>query len=469
MAEKTKTNEAKISIKVMADKVNKRVVYAEADHTFVDILFSFVTLPMGTIVRLLRKHDDKKFEALGSLNNLYQSLKDFPENYLETEECKYILLNPRSRAYDHCRYLKVNIDDTEPFNYFECEGCCKLLPRSLSTCNKVNCVRCGKLMKKEVGYEKSDDLYSGTSVFASDIATFIVTDDLCILPYTSATSIQLLTDYGVTRKSDLEEINLDMDSEKVLCVLKMALSLESVLTCLVFQTTHSVRDLLIPSKTVTLHLSCYSRKEYKHLDSEMRLEISLQKSTGKLLFAEAKHYFVEFLFGFLSIPLGTVIGHLIEGGSISCMNNILKSISEMRVNIIDCILNSKEACIYLRSGAILLEPHIGQQYLSENRLFHLEGTGFHYDRSELQDPGIGGSFLRQCGMFTVTDDLIIKPSSSFSTMKVLNDLQVPFDDVEKRDIRIGLPEGRKILKACLTSCSTLTDSLEHELKNKSEQ
>ncbi|KAF5789072.1 hypothetical protein HanXRQr2_Chr09g0366551 [Helianthus annuus] len=50
----------------------KRVVCAEADHSFVDILFSFMTLPVGTIVKMLGKHPDAKFEALGSLNNLYQ-------------------------------------------------------------------------------------------------------------------------------------------------------------------------------------------------------------------------------------------------------------------------------------------------------------------------------------------------------------------------------------------------------------
>ncbi|KAJ0540825.1 hypothetical protein HanRHA438_Chr09g0377631 [Helianthus annuus] len=40
--------------------------------SFVDILFSFMTLPVGTIVKMLGKHPDAKFEALGSLNNLYQ-------------------------------------------------------------------------------------------------------------------------------------------------------------------------------------------------------------------------------------------------------------------------------------------------------------------------------------------------------------------------------------------------------------
>ncbi|KAJ0524569.1 hypothetical protein HanHA300_Chr09g0301961 [Helianthus annuus] len=99
-------------------------------------------------------------------------------------------------------------------------------------------------------------------------------------------------------------------------------------------------------------------------------------------------------------------------------------------------------------------------------------------------------------MFIVTDDLIITPSSSYSTLCTLNNKKVSFDDVETYEISIGSIEvsqsytldffvnrlqifmlvlcsffyyhfslqGLKILNASLTSCSTLTDSLEHLLK-----
>ncbi|MFS7915137.1 hypothetical protein Hanom_Chr02g00161781 [Helianthus anomalus] len=43
-------------------------------------------------------------------------------------------------------------------------------------------------------------------------------------------------------------------------------------------------------------------------------------------------------------------------------------------------------------------------------------------------------------MFMVTDDLIVSTSSSYSTMNTLNNLKVPFDDVEKYDISLGLKE-----------------------------
>ncbi|MFS7965968.1 hypothetical protein Hanom_Chr09g00768331 [Helianthus anomalus] len=71
---------------------------------------------------------------------------------------------------------------------------------------------------------------------------------------------------------------------------------------------------------------CDLMKKELSTTSTMLLKVFLQKSSGKLLFAETKEDFVEFLFGILSIPLGTVVGTLLNGASsISCMDNVFKS------------------------------------------------------------------------------------------------------------------------------------------------
>ncbi|KAJ0705937.1 hypothetical protein HanLR1_Chr09g0301091 [Helianthus annuus] len=196
-------NEAKISVIVIVDKVNKRVVYAEADYTFVDILFSFMTLPLGTIVRILGKVDDKKFEGLGSLNNLYQSLKDFPDCYLSSAKCKPILLNPMSLSYYHCGKLKLKIDDTQPLNYFGCTQDSMCIPSLTSNIERYHRFRVAGC------------------VFVSDIATIIISDNLCVEPYTSESGIRLLTDCGITDTSYLEERKLDMCSNEVIVFLHM--------------------------------------------------------------------------------------------------------------------------------------------------------------------------------------------------------------------------------------------------------
>ncbi|KAI7743916.1 hypothetical protein M8C21_032027 [Ambrosia artemisiifolia] len=456
----TPAKEAKISVKVIIDKVNRRVVYAEADHAFVDILFSFMTLPMGTIVRLLGKVADKRFEALGSLNNLYQSLKDFPECYLSTEECKFLLMNPRSLSFDHCTKLKLKLDDTEPLNYFKCATCSidSFSQAFISTCNKAKCRGCGKLMNKEVGYKKPNVCVGGRGgVFVSDIATFIVTDDLRVMPYTSASSIRLLTDFGITDHSCLDDLKLDMGCEEIFHLLKMALSLNSAFTYLVFNRIIPIRDLVVPDQSSTLDQTALMKKEEVSATTKMRLEVSLQRSTGKLLFAEAKEDFVDFLFEFLSIPLGTVVGELLKGASsVTCMDNIFKSLSNMNVGR------------YIKSQDIkdmLLKPHIGQLFSSKNQVFPLEVIPSSPLRAQdLKDPRIDGGRLKQSGMFIVTDDLIITPSSSYATLNTLKDLKVSFDDIERCEISIGLIECVKILKASLKSRLILTDSLEHLLK-----
>ncbi|KAJ0705931.1 hypothetical protein HanLR1_Chr09g0301031 [Helianthus annuus] len=446
----TTNNEAKVSIKVIVDKVNKRVVYAEADYTFVDILFSFMTLPLGTIVRLLGKLDDKKFEAMGSLNNLYQSLKDFPECYLSSEECKSMLLNPRSLLYEECRKLKVKIDDTEPVKYFRCASCFKY-SQVYSTCNKAKCRICNKLMDQEFSTSNYNDCFGG-AVFVSDIVTFIVTEDLCVMPYSSANSIRLLTKVGITNTSSLEDIKLDMDCKQMLYFLEMSLSLDSPLTYLVFNRTGSIWKMDVPCQGSTLDQTNSLKKE-ESSSSKIFLEVSLQRSTGKLLFAEAKNDFVEFVFGFLSIPLGTVIGELSSGASsFRCMDNIFKSISNMSVG--SCLKSQ-----YLKD--LLLTPHTGLLHSSKYQLFSLKCTP---SCRALNDPRIDEKFLKQSGMFIVTDDLIISPSSSFSTMNTLNNLKVPFNDVEKFEISIGFKEGLSMFKASSRCSSTLTDSLHHLLK-----
>ncbi|KAM0003141.1 hypothetical protein Hdeb2414_s0017g00502961 [Helianthus debilis subsp. tardiflorus] len=430
--------ESKISIKVYVDKVKKRVVYAEADYTFVDILFSFMTLPIGTIVKILGKHADTKFEVLGSLNNLYKSLKDFPECYLATEECKFLLLNPRNLAHDLCRNLKLKLDDTdEPIKYFVCPKC-RYSTKLYSLCDRAKCSKCSELMNKHISRDHNV-ASGGGGVFVSDISTFIVTDDFSVMPYTASVSFRLLVDLGITDTNQLEERKLDLGREQMLYLLKMALSHGSPFTRLVFHSVTPILDLVRPAQGTTF-VKCDVMKKQASTSLKMLLDVSLQKSTGRFLFAEAKEDFVDFLFSFLSIPLGTVIGTLMEGASsIICMDNTFKSISNMSVG---SHLKSQDI------KDVLVKPHIGQDYTSRNQAFPLKGTissvelkfGYLNVTCLPKDPRIKEVFLKQSGRFFVTDDLVITPASSHLAMNILNKLKVSFYDVEKYEISIGLEE-----------------------------
>lgn len=144
MAEKKET---KIPLKVVIDREKKKVVFAEASSTFIDILFSFLMLPMGTIVRLLAKHSDQSYLPgnIGAFSNLYGSVAKIDSMYVKKKGCKDMLLNTRNSAEHECRNLKINIDDTEPIKYFICVRKCfeknifRDMPAYISTDSTVKC------------------------------------------------------------------------------------------------------------------------------------------------------------------------------------------------------------------------------------------------------------------------------------------------------------------------------------------
>ncbi|KAF5766520.1 hypothetical protein HanRHA438_Chr15g0728471 [Helianthus annuus] len=181
-------------------------------------------------------------------------------------------------------------------------------------------------MNQQVGYKKPKACVGG-GVFVSERATFIVPDDLCVMPYTSANSIRLLTGLGIVDKSCLEDLMLDMGREQILNLLKVALSLDVVFTYLVF------------NRVVTGQSSIFHQTDMKQEElatPKMLLEVSVQKSTRKLLFGEAEEDFVDFLFSVLSIPLGTVIGELLKGASF--VNSLSRKISRIcYLNNLNCL------------------------------------------------------------------------------------------------------------------------------------
>ncbi|PNX57440.1 DUF674 family protein, partial [Trifolium pratense] len=109
-----------VPITVLVDKEKSRVLYAEAGKDFVDVLFSFLTLPLGTIARLIAKESNIEAVRFGSITSLYQSVSDLGEEHLWNKTCKEMLLQPRNSMVAYCQKMKLNIDETESLLY-SCE------------------------------------------------------------------------------------------------------------------------------------------------------------------------------------------------------------------------------------------------------------------------------------------------------------------------------------------------------------
>jgi hypothetical protein len=211
MAEKN--SEERVWLKLLVNKERNKVLFAEGGKDFVDVLFSFLTLPLGTIARLLQmpsNTEPQPASTVGCLNSLYQSVADLNKSYFLTKTTKEMLLQPMNSSEDYCSTLKLNIDDTPPAKYFLCTnlgGSC-YYNRLYSSTNK-NCL-CGNPLTFSVF------LKHFCNGFVRSRAAFVITDDLIVMPNSkNVTSFGLLQNFGIKSTSSLQQMAFNVTKEKV--------------------------------------------------------------------------------------------------------------------------------------------------------------------------------------------------------------------------------------------------------------
>jgi hypothetical protein len=100
-----------MDIKVVQSKSQKKIIIAEANRDFVNFIFSFLTIPLGSIVKLF----DGNF-LKGCVCNLYKSVKN-----LDSSECtdsNSVLLNPGLAPQFGCPNQPLNIPDVKHPTYY---------------------------------------------------------------------------------------------------------------------------------------------------------------------------------------------------------------------------------------------------------------------------------------------------------------------------------------------------------------
>lgn len=212
------SGEAKVYLRLVIDEEKNKVVLAEAGKDFVDVLFSFLTLPMGTIARLFKKHNNKAHPpvSVGCFNNLYTSVVDIGVDNFQTEACKRMLLCPRSVSDVQCQRLKVNINPTEREKYFNCPlfSRCRLC----SNFSTTRC-QCGNMMKEEIRESQlkvEDSKQHGVFVSGGDSTTFIITDDLEVSVKSTGLVLERLKSLGCADVSKLGEKFVGIGPKEVL-------------------------------------------------------------------------------------------------------------------------------------------------------------------------------------------------------------------------------------------------------------
>ncbi|XP_052185955.1 uncharacterized protein LOC127797260 isoform X8 [Diospyros lotus] len=182
------------------------------------------------------------------------------------------------------------------------------------------------------------------------------------------------------------------------------------------------------------------------MDKTASLKLLVDTTTDKVVFAEAGKDFVDFLFGLLQLPLGGILAAL-PGQAVS--GSIIK-IYESAQNLADEYLQPSQ------TKNSLLRPATATSNTEPSPLlkalpFSFQGSSSSY--SSYDRPNVVQGYVKSAVVYTVADDLTVKPLSTVSSLALLNSLKVKDIGVLQEKIVVGL----KLLKASLESTTVLTD------------
>ncbi|KAK3206394.1 hypothetical protein Dsin_020440 [Dipteronia sinensis] len=434
-----------IRINALVNKENNRIIFTESNEDFIDVLFSFLTMPMGTIIKLIRNKSPTV--GIGCMNNLYESIMNLDGQQFRTGACKNMLLYPRNAAEAECERLKLKVDDGEALKYFACNRRdCRCSGNKLLSYYRNAVCGCGEHMGFDMVLYREESEGSvfdarDRGVFLKGLARFIITDALEVMPASVESSHSLLYALQVTDGKIIEEHSFYI-VDKVLTLLKHSLVEEAPLT-----------------KTL--------------LEQNPEPEL------------EASEDFVDLLFSFLTVPLGYIVKKMCNafGG---CITHLYKSVEK---------LDAEQLLKSCKHKEMLLSPKLPPDFSYENHPLSIEEDRhppYYYEwngncvkltvlKSDkpstpikgsstltVMDPkshfkeATSGGFLMGPTKFTITDNLIVTPISPVSCMSLLKKLEVPLNDVKECVVHVGCEEALKLLLASFESESALTNAFLRE-------
>lgn len=174
-----------------------------------DFLLSLMSLPIGTVTRILSTND-----MVGSIGNLYQSFENLSEIYIQPEAKKDTLLKPKSLVFEGVARLLAlpdNADQTR--SLFTCGNCKRYVTYDLQD----KCPSCGYTMSTLAAFvtgaaQASSSVAKG---YVKEVVTYMIMDNLDVKPMSTISSIALLNKYNVKEIGDLEEMVVSFGMDEV--------------------------------------------------------------------------------------------------------------------------------------------------------------------------------------------------------------------------------------------------------------
>ncbi|KAM5583406.1 hypothetical protein ABKV19_003352 [Rosa sericea] len=328
-------------------------------------------------------------------------------------------------------------------------------------------------MHHEVYLSEGDSQVAG--VFVKKRARVIITDDLQVIPPLSAASISLFTKLGATNSNTTEELTFSIGVEQVLNLLVSSFVSKTPFT----------ETLLKPNPVPKL--GCVNFSQGKCIESQMSgasideekenisVKLIVSKSKNVVCYAEVREDFVNLIYSFLTLPLGFILKQMLDSPWKGCIDQLCKGVLDFDEQFFKSNYHKELLC----------NPKLVPGFSYENNLLGIEeavyykfsGRKLTADRSiipsmslealkaKFLDPKSQGDndrnakgFLYEPAIFTVTDNLDVRPVSPIFQLSVLNDLKVHFTDIEDRTVNVGKNEALRLLVASVVSDSVLTNA-----------
>ncbi|KAK4719602.1 hypothetical protein R3W88_017940 [Solanum pinnatisectum] len=200
---------SKVTMKLLIDSKSKKVMFAEAGKECIDFLFHILALPIGSVIRLLTTKG-----MVGCLGNLYESLQNLDNIYIQPNQKKDTLLKPKSAA--SVPLLLINNFPVQK-QFYRCPNHSDYVtddPRS-------HC-------PSSIAYNSISRSSNGGLV--KGVVTYMVLDDLVVKPMSTISSITLLNLFSIKDVGVLKEKVVTLGMDEALKLLKTSLQSKSVLT-----------------------------------------------------------------------------------------------------------------------------------------------------------------------------------------------------------------------------------------------
>ncbi|XP_057778384.1 uncharacterized protein LOC130997142 [Salvia miltiorrhiza] len=223
--------DSKVSMKLLIDTKGKRVLFAEAGKDCVDFLFHILTLPVATIISLLKAQG-----MVGSLPNLFRSLETLNDTFIQPDQNKDTFLKPMLPASTSSSIPLLTFTAAQNHKKFYRCGNTNSCRSYVSDGPRATCPSCQGFISTTMTYVAPSgvQVVSEGGGLVKGVVTYMVMDDLEIKPMSTISSITMLNRFNVKEVGALEERVVTLGMKEAVKLLKTSLQSNKVLTDVFF-------------------------------------------------------------------------------------------------------------------------------------------------------------------------------------------------------------------------------------------